>query len=321
MPRNDDIHALLKRWQNIEEGVHEPEGQPPVHPERVTLYGGISGLPIAIPEFRICDGLLVRETYAHVMAPYLLAFGKPRRPGAPHPPPWKSARGGLAFDVTIEVVLAQAARPTGLDRLNTLWWVLALLRLVTGAPLRMPVVSDIAFAAVPSSTAEPNFWSVEMPPRQLRVARKAPTEIMGEHLEWVRDTCLDGALLLEDDAFNRAFQTFDSAIWAHSPGSAIVMAWASLETLFRPGRQQVTKTLASCVASFLYQAGPARDRAYQKVVRLYEARGSAAHDAQLPEAEQLLDSFDLARLVLTQCLEARKLPNPSELMARWKNHS
>src|SRR5882724_8486927 len=189
-------------------------------PEDVPLYGGLSGLSIALPEFVICEGLVVRETYAHVMAPYLMAFMRPTRPAAHHPPPWKAARGGLGFDVTIEVALAKGARPTAVDRLNTLWWVLALLRLVTGAPLRMPVISDTAFADILSSPKEPNLWTIEMPPRQLRVARRAPDEITLGHLEWVREVFQGGAALLgEDDVFNRAFQTFDIAIWAHSTGS------------------------------------------------------------------------------------------------------
>ncbi|HEX6978277.1 MAG TPA: hypothetical protein VF342_03170 [Alphaproteobacteria bacterium] len=318
MAESQKSDALLEKWRKIEEGTFEPERPPPAHPERVPLYGGISGLPLAIPEFVLCDGLVIRETFAHVMAPYLMAFAKPKKRGAPHPSPWKAARGGLGFDITVEVALAQSSRPTGLDRLNTLWWVLALLRLKTGAPLRMPVVSDIAFAAIPSSSVEPNLWTIEMPPRQFRTIRHPPKEILTEHLEWVRDTLVAGAPLLDDAGFNRAFQTFDSAIWAHSPGSAVIMAWASLETLFRPGRRQITKTLASCIAAFLYPAGPERDRAYQWIERLYEARGNAAHAAQVPEAQQLLDSFELARRSLSKCLDSRSLPEAEELLARWK---
>ena len=309
---------MIKKSGDIEEGVQEPDHPAPAHPERVPLFGGISGLTINIPEYLLCEGLVVRETYAHVMAPYLMAFSRPKKLGTHHPGPWKAAQGGLGFDITIEVALAQTSRPTGLNRLNTLWWVLALLRLVTGAALRMPVISDTAFAAVPSSSKEPMLWTLEMPPRQLSVARHQPEQVTTEHLEWVRDTFLEGAHLLDNDAFNRAFQTFDSAIWAHSAGSAIVMAWAALETLFRPGRRQITKTLASCIATFLHPAGPERDRAYQEIEMLYKTRGSAVHDAQLPETEQLHSSFQLARRSIAKCLETREVPNAEELLKRWK---
>ena len=38
------------------------------------------------------------------------------------------------MDVEIEIALRQGTRPTGFDRLNTLWWIVALLRLSSGAP-------------------------------------------------------------------------------------------------------------------------------------------------------------------------------------------
>jgi hypothetical protein len=311
----DKLAKILKRYEDMEAGTYQPERPPPMDPERAPLYGGISGLQLAIPEFQLCEGLVVRETYAHVFAPYMMAFSPPKRPGAPHPAPWKAAHGGLAFDISVEIGLARDARPTGLDRLNTIWWVLALLRLVTGAPLRMPVISDIAFAGVPSASAEPNLWTIEMPPRQFHVTRNPPAQIQLQHLEWVRGVLLEGARLLDNPAFNRSFQTFDSAIWA---GSAVIMAWASLETLFRPGRRQITKTLAKCIAAFLHSPGPARDRTYHDAEQLYEARGSAAHDSQVPEAEQLLASFGLVRTCLIKCIDLRAIPQPFELLARWQ---
>ncbi len=290
----------------------------PPNPEQSALYGGLSGIPISMPEFKICDGLEVRQTYAHVMAPYLLAFAPPAHPRAPHPAPWKAAHGGLGFDITAEIYLAENRQPTNFDRVNTLWWVLALLRLRTGAPLRMPVISDIAFSSAAQGDREPMFWLMEMPPHQLVLVRNPPEIVTDEHLRWVSSSLLPGARLMDIDHFNRAFQTFDTVIWAHSLGSAIVMLWAALETLFRPGRSNVTKTLASCIAAFLCPVGGERDRTYQKVEQLYEARGSAAHNSQAPEVEQLRESFQIARQCICECIDHEMLPDPPELIRRWK---
>ena len=65
------------------------------HPENVPLFGGVSGAALGVDEFEICEGLVGRKTYAHVMSPYILAFHRPERPGQHHPAPWKSARGGV----------------------------------------------------------------------------------------------------------------------------------------------------------------------------------------------------------------------------------
>jgi hypothetical protein len=55
------------------EGIGVPPRPQSNDPERVPIYGGISGITLAIPEFVLCDGLVLCETYAHVMAPYILA--------------------------------------------------------------------------------------------------------------------------------------------------------------------------------------------------------------------------------------------------------
>lgn len=288
------------------------------NPQLSDLYGGLSGASLTTPEFKVCEGLVIRKTYAHLMAPYVLAFAPPERPGAHHPGPWKPAHGGLGFDITVEVFLAEASRPTNFDRVNTLWWALALLRLATGAPLRMPVISDMAFSDAAHGPSEPMFWTVEMPPHQLLLVRDPAEAITDDHLKWVQASFIPGARLMDIDHFNRAVQTFDTVIWAHSLGSAIVMLWAVLETLFRPGRANVTKTLATCVAAFLHTPGGDRDRMYQQVERLYEARGSAAHNSHVPVTEQLRDSFLIARQCISKCIEEGKLPDPQDLVRRWK---
>jgi hypothetical protein len=281
----------------------------------------VSGIRLAVPEFIICDGLILRDTFAHVMAPYLLAFSEPRTPSSPHPGPWKAAKGGIGFDVHFEIALAKDIRPTNLDRLNTIWWVVALLRLKTGAPLRIPVISDSAFATIPHLTHEPTLWTIEVPPRQFATSDDYPKEITFEHLQWVQNVFIPGARLLDQSAFNRALQTFDSAIWAHSPSSAVLMIWAALEALFRPGRRDITKILSASIAAYLQPPDGTRDRIFQKIVTLYGARGDAVHDAQSPENRQLIDSFALARRVFNKCVAEGECPSSDTLFRAWKERS
>lgn len=264
------------------------------------------------------DGLELRETYVHVMAHFIAAFRRPERPNAPHPAPWKAAGGGIWFDALIEVSMAPGCpSPAPLDRLNTLWWVVALLRLRSGHSLRMPVISDVSFASIPTHPVEPQFWTIELSSNDtLRTPSGTPT-IDEADLTWVREHLTTGASLLAQPHFSRAIQTLDSARWAHSAGSSLIVVWAALETLFRPGRLDVTKRLAKCIAAFIEQPGPERDRLYQRVVSLYGARGGAAHDSASPEHEQLLESAALARRCFTRVVE-KGLPDAALLLADWR---
>ena len=288
------------------------------HPENVSLFGGVAGAALPVDQFDICDGLVLRKTYAHLMAPYMLAFRRPERAGQHHPGPWKPARGGLWIDVEIEIALQQGTRPTGFDRLNTLWWLLALLRLSSGASLKLPVVSDVSYSVVSDSSIEPSLWPIETLPRQFRTVSDPPQTIENMHLLWVREAFGPGAELMNDPAFGRAFRTFDGAIWAHSAGSALVTIWAALETLIQPGKHQITNKLASSLASLLEPPGPSRNRLFGRVKSLYEARGGSAHASLSPEAQQLLSSFEIGRRSFVSCIDRRAMPMVGELQDMWR---
>ena len=81
------------------------------NPEESPLFGGLTGAQLGTDEFEICEGLVVRRTYAHLMSPYILAFARPEGPGKPHPGPWRPARGGQSLDLEIEVALRRGRTP------------------------------------------------------------------------------------------------------------------------------------------------------------------------------------------------------------------
>ena len=124
--------------------------------EECPLFGGISGIALDVPSIEILPGAVLTSTYAHVMAPYLIAFAR-AAPGRPHPAPWKAASGGIGFDVEIQFELATACKPTGFSRLNTVWWLLALLRLHHAIGIRIPIVSDTPFSEIANASLEPRF--------------------------------------------------------------------------------------------------------------------------------------------------------------------
>ena len=215
------------------------------------------------------------------------------------------------MDIEVELALQQGTCPTGFDRLNLLWWILALLRLSSGVPLKLPIVSDISFSVIAEGSLEANLWPIETLPQQFHTTPSPPQIIGKEHLLWVRESFCPGAELMENPRFGRAFQAFDGAIWAHSSGSA-------LETLIQPGQNQITKTLASSLAALLEPPGPERNRLFAHVKSLYKARGGSAHGSHLPEPQQLLSSFEIGRQAFLSCIDERMLPNVTELQEKWR---
>ena len=282
------------------------------------LFGGVSGASLAVGRFEVCPGLALRQTYAHVMSPYILAFNRPESPDRHHPGPWKSAQGGTSFEIQIEVVLDEGVQPTGFDRLNTLWWTVALLRLHTGAVLRMPIVSDTSFNAVASGPSEPMFWATETAHRQLRVDSAPPEVVNMDDLTWLRRAFVEGSALMSDESFGRSFKTYDGALWAHSNGSAIITVWAALETLIGPGQYDISKKLASSIAALLEPLGPDRDRIFQQIKKLYESRGRSAHASRSPDQSHLFATFDVARRAFITCINNREVPDFPRLQLMWK---
>jgi hypothetical protein len=180
----------------------------------------------------------------------------------------------------------------------------------------VPVISDVPFAEAAYSEKEPVFWPVEMA-NQLPLCADAPRVLSETDLVWVRDHLAGGAALMDDPSFNRAIQTLDGVAWAHSLGAGIVMTWAAIETLIQPGRQNVAKKLAMAIAAYLEPPSPERDRLFQRVRSLYEARGGTAHAAHQPEPDAFFASLVVARAVFCRTIERRELPDAAALVRAW----
>lgn len=287
----------------------------------VDLFGGLSGLRMREQQFEIADGLILRSVYAHVMSAYLIAFNRPEK-NAPHTPPFHSAGGGLAFDVTIQVELNKSSRPFHFERQRTIWWVLALIRLLHPVGVRMPVISNTDFRLAIDTELDPVFWPYELNPRHhVFDTTQAPTELSKESLDWIRENALGGAELMKDERFATAFSALDSAHSNPSTAGATLLIWAALEALYRPGRPDTTKKLCSAIAAHLYDGARERGRLFDIAKQLYEARGNVTHAAKLPKFGEMAASMLLAKLCFTKTIEDKKFPDSPELIRHWKTQT
>lgn len=53
------------------------EESPPLDVVEAPLFASIAGAKIDVPSYRLAQGVTIRQVYAHIMSPYLVAFEKP----------------------------------------------------------------------------------------------------------------------------------------------------------------------------------------------------------------------------------------------------
>ncbi|MEL7065671.1 MAG: hypothetical protein AAFP00_18165, partial [Bacteroidota bacterium] len=237
--------------EQIEKDAEETARKSAVRPETSPLFAGLTNVIINGESFEIAEGICLESIFAHVMAPYIIAFS-PGEAGKPHPGPWKAASGGLGFDVKVQISLGVKARPTNFDRLNTLWWVASLLRLQHSTGIRTPVISDTCFRSAASSTSDPVFWPIELDKRGIAFdGYESDFVIPNSTLQWIRLNFKPGAELMDDTKFNLAYRALESAQRASSLAEALILIWSSIEALIRPGSKNLGHKLSLGVATYL----------------------------------------------------------------------
>lgn len=215
------------------------------------IHAGIAGVEMEPEEFDLGHGLVLRKTYAHFMAPFLMAFA-PAEKGQPHPAPWSAFGEGLSVDIQLELYVPQEfEQPHFFDRLNTVWWIAALLRLRGAAEVHVPVLAERQFKGVPDCWKDSRMLPVEVLPR--RQLPEAPVKwLVNEDLFWLRDTWFSGGRLMDSSSvFNDAFQAFDGVGSIPSSSVAMIAVWGALEHLFSPAKQELRFRVAANIASYL----------------------------------------------------------------------
>jgi hypothetical protein len=290
---------------------------PPVaNPNDVDLFAGIAGAELNIDQFELGHAVTISKTFSHIFAPFLIAFDRPRPPWDFHPPPWKAVSGGLGFDIEAELYVPKdLAVPDWFDRLNTVWWLLALLRL-RATPLALcPVIASVSFGAAASENTE--FWPVEIRSHRLIPEPNPRKAIDEDELVWVRDHWVAGGrLFYANPALNVAFQAFDQCHWTPDASLALVALWGALERLFSPSHNELRFRVPATIAAYLKPPGAERHELFTQVKRLYDARSEAAHGGRSRDKKALAETYALARRVLIAILEAAHVPSREELEAR-----
>jgi hypothetical protein len=286
----------------------------PMHPNHVDLYAGLYGLELVPDSFDLGHGVAVSRTYAHFMAPFMLAF-TPAPPGKPNPGPWKAAKGGIYIDIGAELFLPLTTRVPQLDRMNTVWWITALLRLHATNAISAPVISSHKFTSIPAIDQEPHLWPMEIYTPRLFPEGSAARRLDVLDLEWLRDNWHEAAALLDKEDFGLAFEAIDSSIWNHRPALGLVSVWGALERLFSPSQTELSFRVSANIAAYLEPPGKTRHGCFQKVKGLYDSRSKAAHGSGEADLMPYAESYAIAKRLLLKMIEARHVPSRKELEA------
>lgn len=286
-----------------------------MNPNSDSLYAGISGIHLGVKSFEIGYGIILSQTFAHLMAPLIMAFA-PAESGKPHPEPWSSVRGGFAFDINAQIYIPREFElPNWFDRLNTVWWIVALIRLRTTSMVSVPVIASRPFVDIPEHWNESEIIPVEVNPQRLLPRQEIHPCILAESdLQWIQQHWLKGGSLMNKSSdFNAAFQAFDYSNAAGKMPLALIMLWSALEQLFSPGRQELRFRVSSLIASFLQPPGAERLNLYKKILKLYDARSRVVHSTVSASDDAYAETYHLMRRVLIKMIEEGVVPDRTEM--------
>lgn len=279
-----------------------------------SLYAGIAGASLEVEKADLGSGITISQTYAHLMAPFMMAF-TPAAPGKPHPAPWRAAKGGFGFDISVQVE-APPHLHASLDQRDILWLLAALLRLRIGPRLIIPVLANAPFAQALESE-DITFWPLEVEPRFLDLNPESRASINELDLAWVKKHWASTARLLEKSSeFSLALEAADQSMFARHAPLALVWMWGALETMFSTGREELRYRVTTALASYLEPSGLGRLSLQKQIGKLYDARSAAAHGRNEKANDALHRTYEALRRVILKMIEDDHVPTKAELEAK-----
>lgn len=283
---------------------------------RSRFYVGLAGIRVSPQEIDVGCGAILRSTFAHLMAPFVLAF-KPPLTGGPHPGPWKNVSGGLALDISGEIEIPRMADTPLSDRLNLARVIVALIRLTAHPQTMAPIVSTTAFAA--AADARDNtayFMPFEVQERHMALTSPVDGALSQESLKWLQTAVPKTVVLMDQHPeLDVAVVALDRCQFVREPALILISLWAALEAIFSPDKSSELKfRIAARIACYLEPAGTTRLELYNRVRKLYDARSAAAHGSPKRKPElALVETYNLLRRIVIQIIERNHLPTQPEL--------
>lgn len=278
-----------------------------------SLFFGLRGLQLPESSLELGKGVVVRETYAHIFAPFMVAFAPPDAPTKHHPGPWSAASGGIAYDISAELVVPIENEGGTEKALQTARVILFLLRLGVNPAIMLPVFSNLAFTQENANEKHQALHPFEIQNRSFALAVDEEGASF-DSLKWVRDHWqVTQKLVSGSSEFALATEAIDQGQFIHNTALTLVSLWGALEALFSPSTSELRFRVSALIASFLEAPGPCRRERQKKIAKLYDKRSAAAHGRPKHDQQHLLDTFNLLREVLMKIIESGSVPSSDQL--------
>ncbi|MCW4470065.1 HEPN domain-containing protein [Flavobacterium sp. MFBS3-15] len=284
--------------------------------ENNNLYGGLSKIEISVNEFVIMEGIIIRKTYAHLFAPFMIAFSPPKEttPLKIHGDV-KATKGGIGFDVLVEIEIQDNyLYNETFNKEEIIWFVTALLRLAEHPYIINSTFSDISFSEVLTKDASPTVYPNEIKPRIFTVPKETKAIIAEDTLNWLKEYLPQTLRLCkQNQKFHHALKAFDTSTISGKASLALISIWGAIEQLFSPNTGELKYRVSSNLAAYLHTHGKDRLDVFKQLSKLYNERSVAAHTSKDVDYSHVISSFVYFRNALIKVIEDGNVPSQEEL--------
>ena len=281
--------------------------------DNADIFLGLSGFSIE-EEIVLGEGIRLRPLYAHLFAPFMMAFSPPASAGAHHPGPWSAAKGGFNFDLSAELEVSGEIGAKLGSAFKAGVTVIALLRIWTDPSIIAPVLGDSTLQQPPiGNTSEKKLYPFEVMPRRFLLSN-ASALVTTENTAWVAENWeIAYGLVRSSQEFEFALDALSKGQFIQNQSLCLVSLWAALEALFSPAISELKFRISALIASFLEAPGTERAALQKSIGKLYDKRSSAAHGLSKHQGDDLLGTFTLLRRVIIKIIDQKSVPSPEQL--------
>lgn len=284
--------------------------------EEIKIFGGLSQIEMEIDEFHLGDGIIIRKTYAHLFAPFMMAFSPPGNGKLKfHGGPWKTTKGGISFDILVEIEMPkQVEFEKAIDSEELIWLIACLIRLGSHPFVLVSAISDMSFNNIKTDEAQPTITPIETKKRIFSAIEDRKPILSIDDLEWLKlHWKIAAKLIINNPKFYPALKSFDDATIQGKKSSALLNIWGAIEHLFSPNTGELKYRVSSNLAAFLAKHGEKRLEIFKELSKLYNERSTAAHTSKDVETAAIISSYVHFRNALVKIIEDGKIPSQEEL--------